>query len=207
MSQRVLTEIWIYPIKSLAGIRLPKASVMGKGLRYDRRWMLVDDQGRFLTQREHPEMALFSISMTTDSFHILSHQKSTKGSSILLPFENKKLKTAMKVQIWDDEVNAEEVDPNLSNWFSECLTLPCKLVFFPETNTRHVDINYAKQNDQVSLADAYPYLIIGESSLADLNEKLEDPIHMNRFRPNFVFTGGQAFEEDHWNNFRIGSIP
>ena len=206
MSSRILTEIWIYPIKSLAGIRLPKANVMEKGLQYDRRWMLVDEQGRFLTQREHPEMALFTISMMPEGFLITSQKKNTMGSSILLPFESKSKKKTEKVQIWDDEVEAAEVDPIYSRWFSESLGIACKLVFFHELNARAVDRGYAKNNEEVSLADAYPFLIIGESSLKKLNDKLEQPVGMMRFRPNFVFAGGDAFEEDTWNNFSIGSV-
>jgi uncharacterized protein len=206
LSNRILTEIWIYPVKSLPGIRLSKATVMGKGLRYDRRWMLVDENGRFLTQREHPEMALFKISMTPTGFQIESQHNKAKQSAIMLPFENKTSTKPLQVQIWDDEVLAEEVDPTLSSWFSECLTFTCRLVFFPENNTRPVDTTYAKLNEQVSFADAFPYLIIGESSLSDLNGKLEQPIRMNRFRPNFVFTGETAFEEDHWSIIKIGSI-
>jgi uncharacterized protein YcbX len=201
---RILTQIWIYPIKSLAGIRLPKATVMGKGLRYDRRWMLVDETGRFLTQREHPEMALFTLSMVDDGF-LVKNPKNTR--SILIPFENSPSATSIKVQIWDDEVHAVEVDTLHSQWFSECLNMNCKLVFFPEFNARPVDGTYARNNDQVSLADAYPFLIIGEATRNDLNEKLEHPVGMNRFRPNFVFTGGDAFEEDAWNNFTIGGVP
>ena len=207
MPSRVLTEIWIYPIKSLAGIRLPKASVLGKGLHYDRRWMLVDNQGRFLTQREHPDMALFAVSMNADTFTIKSRHKNSSGSSIEVPFKSKIHSGIwMDVHIWDDVVKAEEVDSKFSNWFSDCLGLSCKLVFFPESNTRPVDTRYAKHDEQVSLADAFPFLIIGESSLDDLNKRLGQSVGMKRFRPNFVFSGGVAFEEDAWNDFRIGAI-
>src|SRR6187401_3180751 len=103
LSKRILTQIWIYPIKSLAGIRLPKATVMGKGFRYDRRWMLVDENGRFLTQREHPDMALFTVSMQSDGFLIENPKKSSVAISI--PFENNISAATLKVQIWDDEVN------------------------------------------------------------------------------------------------------
>jgi len=177
---------------------------MEKGLRYDRRWMLVDENGRFLTQREHPAMALFKVSMQHDGFVVENPKKSSH--SISVPFENNNSNPTIKVQIWDDEVYATEVNPSHSHWFSECLNIKCQLVFFPESNTRPVDIRYAGNNENVSLADAYPYLIIGEASRFDLNEKLEDKVGMNRFRPNFVFTGGNAFEEDSWNNFTIGDV-
>lgn len=203
MSNRILTQIWIYPIKSLAGIRLHKATVMGKGLRYDRRWMLVDENGRFLTQREHPEMALFKLSIMPDGFLV---ENPKQNASISIPFGNNSSTLTMNVQIWDDEVQAMEVSTFYSQWFSECLDMNCKLVFFPEANARPVDVRHAKNNDQVSLADAYPYLIVGEATRNDLNEKLEHPVGMNRFRPNFIFAGGYAFEEDTWNNFTIGAV-
>jgi uncharacterized protein len=204
LSRRILTQIWIYPVKSLAGIRLPKANVMPKGLRYDRRWMLVDEKGRFLTQREHPEMTVFVLSMKQDGF-LIQHKKSK--DSVFLPFEGGTSATSsLQVHIWDDEVTAVEVNPSFSDWFSDCLGMGCKLVFFPEENARPVDARYAKNNDQVSLADAYPYLILGEATLADLNEKLMQPLEINRFRPNFVFAGGRAFEEDRWNTFTVGPV-
>jgi uncharacterized protein len=204
LSRRILTQIWIYPVKSLGGIRLPKADALPKGLRYDRRWMLVDEKGRFLTQREHPEMAFFALSMKQDGF-LIQHKKSK--DSIFLPFEGSTSATStLPVQIWDDQVTAVEANPLFSNWFAASLGMDCKLVFFPEENARPVDTRYAKNNDQVSLADAYPYLIIGEATLADLNEKLQQPVEINRFRPNFVFTGGRAFEEDNWNTFTVGRV-
>ena len=109
------------------------------------------------------------------------------------------------VNIWDDTVSAFDVDGSYSQWFSELLESPCRLVYFPEENSRPVDPRYKVNHEQVSLADAYPFLIIGQSSLDDLNSRLTEPIPMNRFRPNFVFTGGEPFEEDTWRNFSIGS--
>jgi uncharacterized protein YcbX len=110
----------------------------------------------------------------------------------------------MHVGIWNDMVSVLEVDSMISNWFSRFLGVTCKLVSFPEENPRAVDPAYKVNNEHVSLADAYPFLIIGQSSLNDLNTRLKDPVPMNRFRPNFVFTGGQPYEEDQWKNFTIG---
>jgi uncharacterized protein YcbX len=200
MNIKKLSQIWIYPIKSLAGISLQKSTVLPKGLQFDRRWMLVDENGRFLTQREHPEMALFKVAIEKN-FLLVS-----RSDTIRLEL-NKEIKgESFKVQIWKNEVLAIEVNPNYSKWFSDQLNFKCKLVFFPEINQREIDPEYAKMNEQVSLADAYPYLIIGQSSLDNLNNKLDLPIQMNRFRPNFVFTSGLANEEDSWKNFKIGAI-
>lgn len=192
-----VSEIWIYPVKSLGGIRMQSSPVLPKGLEYDRRWMLIDEQGNFMTQRACPEMALFKLSYHTGSFSI--HYS---GESIILPFTS--AGTSLTAQLWDDTVIVNEVSHQHSEWFSERLEMNCKLVSFPESNARPVDKNYAVSNDQVSLADAYPLLIIGQSSLDDLNQRVTMPLPMNRFRPNIVFTGGEPYEEDGWDHFRIG---
>jgi uncharacterized protein YcbX len=102
-------------------------------------------------------------------------------------------------------VEVFEVVGEYSQWFSQRLAMNCRLVYFPESKSRLVDVKYRLDNDHVSLADGYPFLIIGQSSLDDLNSRLEDIVPMNRFRPNFVFTGGHPFEEDNWRIFSIGN--
>lgn len=195
-----LTQIWIYPIKSLGGIRASTATVMGKGLQYDRRWMLVDKDGICITQRTNPEMALFTLQLMADGIKI-SHLT----DAIFLPIHHPPVSALRPVQIWDDVVSAAEVSIEHSRWFSERLGLECQLVHFPEECARPVDPKYKVNDEHVSLADAYPFLIIGQSSLDDLNNRLTVPVPINRFRPNFVFTGGLPYEEDHWGNFTIGS--
>jgi uncharacterized protein len=199
MSLFRLTEIYIYPIKSLGGIRVPSSKVMEKGLAFDRRWMLIDETSTFMTQRVHTLMALFKLEMNQSSFKI-----TFKNDSILLPFVHSHIPKEIKTNVWDDEVTTFEVSEAYSNWFSEKLGMKCKLVFFPEENSRPVDVRYKINNENVSLADGYPLLIIGQSSLDDLNSRLELPVPMNRFRPNLVFVGGQPYEEDTWKFFTIG---
>jgi uncharacterized protein YcbX len=198
MKELTLTEIWIYPIKSLGGIRLTSAKVMPKGLQYDRRWMLTDENGIFMTQRDHPQMALLKTRLSDGHLIVTYKEKSIEVS--LNPAD----KTNQQVKIWDDTVTAFEVDEEVSKWFSNNVGTTCKLVYFPEQNARPVDSKYKINDENVSLADAYPFLIIGQSTLDDLNHRLAQPVPMNRFRPNFVFTGGDAFEEDTWRNFFIG---
>jgi uncharacterized protein YcbX len=194
-----LSEIWIYPIKSLGGIRLASAKVMPKGLCYDRRWMLIDAAGKFITQRVHSRMAFFKLSLSGDEFII-----NFKDDKIHLPVNSPVSKEPIRAIVWDDAVEVYEVAEKYNQWFSERLGINCRLVYFPEENQRLVEEKYRLDNDHVSLADGYPFLIIGQHSLDDLNSRLENPVPMNRFRPNFVFTGGQPFEEDTWRNFRIG---
>jgi uncharacterized protein len=200
MAELKLTQIWIYPIKSLGGISLSSATAMEKGLEFDRRLMLVDETGTAMTQRVFPKMALFKSSINKGLLTITHHQHSIK-----LDLKTPPLSNPIAVRIWDDTVSAFEVDSSYSQWFSKLLAFPCRLVYFPEKNSRPVNPKYEVNHEQVSLADAYPFLIIGQSSLDELNSRLKEPVPINRFRPNFVFTGGKPFEEDTWRNFSIGS--
>jgi uncharacterized protein len=199
MNQRILSEIWIYPVKSLGGIRLTSAQVMEKGLRYDRRWMLVDENNVFMTQRDIHKMALFKLSFQREGFKI-----QFKNDSIFLPFQHQVIDAPIHTEIWDDKVTTQEVSHEYSEWFSQRLEMKCRLVFFPEGNSRAVDPDYKINEENVSLADGYPLLIIGQSSLDDLNKRMVDPVPMNRFRPNLVFKGGEPYEEDLWKGFTVG---
>lgn len=201
-----LSEIWIYPVKSLGGIRLNSAKVCRKGLQFDRRWMLISADGTAMTQREYPDMALFKVQLNHSEVSITFHKNGTVISSNSFAIDKESVNADIKANVWGDAVHVSEVRPELSNWFSHHLKATCKLVSFPEKNTRPVDPRYSINNDQVSLADAYPFLLIGQSSLDDLNARLDVPVLMNRFRPNLVFTGGQPFEEDHWRDLTIGGV-
>jgi len=198
MPGRVASQIWIYPIKSLGGIRLSSAKILPKGIEFDRRWMLIDAENNFMTQRVYPEMALFKLSFVSGNFIV-----NYSGDIIDLPFTYKP--EHIQAQIWDDQVDVYEVSQHHSKWFSERLGITCRLVSFPDNNQRSIDTRYAFNNEQVSLADGYPLLVIGQASLDDLNRRMHEPLPMNRFRPNIVFTGGEPYEEDGWKNFRIGA--
>lgn len=201
-----LSEIWIYPVKSLGGIRVEKALVLNKGLQYDRRWMLIDHGGTAMTQREYPEMALFKPVISNGELHISFVGQPVQASSIKVNITAPVLSRSITARVWDDQVEVYEVSRQASDWFSANLKTDCTFVTFPEKNPRLVDPDYSISGDHVSLADAYPFLIIGQSSLDDLNQRLEQPLPMNRFRPNFVFTGGTPFLEDTWKNLSIGSV-
>ena len=196
-----LSEIWIYPVKSLGGIRMASAEVMPKGLRYDRRWILIDHVNKFMTQREHPRMALFKMSLDQNKLQIHYSGETLDLFPDLDPHGE-----PVETIVWNDQVSVNEVSPSHSAWISERLGHPCRLMAFPEKNSRPVDKKYSLNDDHVSLADGYPFLIIGQASLDDLNSRMSVPVPMNRFRPNFVFTGGKAFEEDLWKQFHIGDV-
>jgi uncharacterized protein YcbX len=196
-----LTQIWIYPIKSLGGISLLSAQVMGKGLQHDRRRMLINETNAGMTQRTFPKMALFKTSISNGHLNIKygPHELS-------VDLEDNDRSHPLNVNIWDDQVEAFEVRPRVSQWFSEMLSIKCKLVFFPENNSRPVDPRYKVNDENVSLADAYPFVIIGQSSLDDLNSRLVEGVPIDRFRPNFVFEGGKPYEEDSWRTFAVGDV-
>ncbi|GIZ10348.1 MOSC domain-containing protein [Flavobacterium sp. UMI-01] len=197
-----LSEIWIYPVKSLGGIALSHAKVTLRGLEYDRRWMLVDEKGTFITQREYPELALFQPSIANDSL-VICHRDAIKGS-VRFSLSQKNNSPKIEVLVWEDTVKAVEVDTAISAWFSRILGFGVRLVFMPEESHRKVDANYAVSSEDItSFSDGFPFLIIGQASLDDLNARLENPISIQRFRPNFVFTGGSAYEEENWTEFTI----
>lgn len=197
----LLEEILIFPVKSLGGISLKKATVLTKGLALDRRWMLVDESGLFLSQRSFPKMALISTSLSENGLDF------THAEFPNLPFQiglEEQLSQKMEVSVWEHTFSANLVGPKADEWFSKVLGRPCHLVRMNESPLRLKKIKISNSETELSFADGYPILIAGQSSLEDLNQRLEHPIEMLRFRPNLVFSGGTAFTEDTWGAFQLG---
>ena len=196
-----VSQLFIYPVKSLAGISVNAAQLTDRGFQYDRRWMLVDEQNQFMTQRQFPGMALLRTGITEKGISVI--HKKDPAKEILIPFSgftNEKL----TVKIWNDYCDAVPAEKFINEWFSDMLQFSCRLVFMPDDSLRKVDGRYAvKDNDITSFSDAYPVLVIGQSSLDDLNTRLEITLPMNRFRPNIVITGSAPFEEDEMEEFLI----
>ncbi|PSR53727.1 MOSC domain-containing protein [Adhaeribacter arboris] len=203
-SPLILTDIYIYPIKSLGGVRVDRALVEPQGLQYDRRWLLVDETGTFLTQRVFPQMALLQVQLLPTG--LLVTHKQQVAESLFISFDSQNyLNTPLTVTIWDDTVAVVEVSYEANAWFSRLLRINCCLVFMPPEAHRPVEPDFAQNHEPVSFADAFPYLLIGQESLNDLNTRLPEPVPMNRFRPNLVFSGGEPFTEDSWQEFKIGN--
>ncbi len=194
-----LSAIYIYPVKSLGGISVDSAYADKQGLKYDRRYLLVDETRMFITQRDFPQLALLKLSIIENGFKVLNNLDS---SQTVIPFESDS-KENLSVKIWDDVCNAVMVSKDLNNWFSSAINKKCYLVYMPDDEKRLVEKKYINEEHIVSFADAYPFLIIGQASLEDLNSRLQRPVPMNRFRTNFVFTGGNPYEEDNWKDFKI----
>lgn len=176
--------------------------VEDRGLQYDRRWMLVYENGMFFTQRDHPQMALLQPSIENGVLKVAC--KNSKGNKIKIPLvPNDSSET--EVTVWDDKCAAQTYLKEVDEWFTKMLGFKCRLVYMPDSSTREVNTEYA-QGKLVSFADAYPFLIIGEESLNELNSRMENPLPMSRFRTNFVFSGGKSFDEDKWKKIKIGEV-
>ncbi len=199
----IISELYIYPIKSLGGIAKETVEITNTGFKHDRRWMLVDENNIFLSQRTHPQMALLQPTETVDGI-VVTH-KNNPLQSITIPFYNEG-KSKIQVSVWDDVCDAIEVSSLCSQWFTEILQINCKLVYMPDETRRLVDKRYASNNEITSFSDGYPILMIGQASLDYLNTKLNEAIPINRFRPNIVFTGGHAHLEDEMEIFSINAI-
>jgi MOSC domain-containing protein len=197
-----VSQLYIYPVKSLGGIALDKAIVTDRGFQYDRRWMLVDHNNLFISQREINQMALMKLQVTDDGIKV---NYPPKNSSFVIPFQPLSNGFA-DVTVWDDTCMGQFVSKEADDWFSTMLESPCRLVYMPDESQRIADQKYAFDGTIVSFADGYPFLLIGQASLDDLNSRLNEPLAMNRFRPNIVFTGGEPFKEDAIHTFTIGNI-
>jgi uncharacterized protein len=198
-----LSELWVYPIKSMAGVPMSGAFPEIRGLQHDRRWMLIDPEGRFVSQREIPELATYRINLSAGFLEVFPASDETQKLKIPLSPDLEAMEKT-RVEVWGDSFKAALLSATCHEWFSDHFGQKLRLVQMPETTHRWADGRYAPKGQHVSFADGFPYLIIGQASLDDLNSRLESPVPMNRFRPNFVFTGGTPFEEDSWKHFSIG---
>jgi uncharacterized protein YcbX len=201
MPELTLSEIYIYPIKSAKGISLKSSSINHRGLVYDRCWMVVDQNHQFLTQRKIPQLALISVSIKKDFLYITA----PKMNLLSIPIEPTK-KQGIDVNIWKDTCSAQYAGIAADKWISQYLGQPAKLVYLPENSVRKIDPLYAVNDFSVSFADGFPLLLISEASLKELNGRLKQSLSMDRFRPNLVVRGCSAFEEDHWDVIKIGSV-
>lgn len=200
-----LASLHVYPVKGLKGIDLDRADCTDRGIEHDRRWMLVDRQGQFLTQREHPRMATIWTDLA-DGVLELSAPDMPGVEVAILP----DTAPTLRVQVWNSTCDAAPVSTFADAWLSEYLGLACRLVYMPDESVRHSNAKYGGEGHRVGFADGYAFLATSEGSLADLNQRLrgrgQSSVPMNRFRPNLVISGTEAFAEDGWRELRIGEV-
>jgi hypothetical protein len=199
-----ISQINVYPVKGLKGIALEEARCTDRGVENDRRWMVVDSEGVFMSQREHPKMA----TVWTDLEGGFLSLSAPDAGSVEVPLQPPPA-PSMKVRVWRSTVDAVPASREADWWLSEYLEMPCRLVYMPQDSERYSNEQYAGEGKRVAFADGYAYLLIGEGSLADLNKRLAARGHtelpMNRFRPNLVVSGSAPYAEDGWTDVRIGA--
>lgn len=202
--QLQVSELYVYPIKSMGGIPLTVMHLDATGPRFDRRWMLVDETGRFISQREEPRMALISTCLT-DAGVVVSAPRHGRLNVDAVPLDAERL----RVSVWDDELDALRVGAVADRWFSDMLERPCRLVYLADDVTRLVDRDFNPDERSIRFADGFPLLVIGAESLRELNARIVArgglALPMNRFRPNLVIDGANAWDEDVWKHIAVGA--
>ena len=198
-----LSALHVYPVKGLKGMDLAHACCTERGLEHDRRWMVVDEAGEFLSQREMPRMA----TVWTDIADGALTLSAPDVESVHVPLEVGPA-SAMRVRVWLSVCDAVAVSPLADTWLSDYLGIRCRLVYMPDSTRRLSNPDYTDAERLVGFADGYAYLVTTEASLAELNTRLAAngvrAVPMNRFRPNLVVRGGGAFDEDGWREIRVG---
>jgi len=204
MSEIKIQSIHIYPIKSMKGIDLSSSQVERRGLKYDRRWMLVDEGGKFISQREYHQLALLKTSISEETMTIKNLTSSQTSLSFSLNEPNSE---PIEVSIWDDKCLAKPLDQEVNEWFSRFMGKSVRLVYMHDTSERKADPRYATSTDDiVSFADGYPILIISQASLDQLSEKAGEHIPAERFRANLIIDGVVAHAEDDLKNIEINGV-
>ncbi len=196
-----LSAIHIFPVKGLRGVSVSTARVEPWGLAGDRRWMLVDDKGRFISQREESRLAL--VAAVPDGDGIVLSAAGRPDLAVAPPSTPSRIAAS----VWRDTVQAAPAGAEADAWLKAALGFPCRLVFMAEPHAaRPVDAAYGAAEDRVSFADGYPLLIANAASLRDVAARAAMPaLSMDRFRPNIVVEGAAAWAEDGWREIRIGS--
>jgi uncharacterized protein len=195
-----VSALYIYPIKSCRGISLTRAEVTPKGFLWDREMMLVDAGGKFLTQRQHPQLATVAVTLAGESIQLTAGKES-------LTFRPDFAGEKIAVQVWRDREIARDQGDEVAHWFTRLLGFPCRLVRQSADEIRAVNPTYAgNSHTPVSFADGYPILLTNTASLGELNDRLTEKIPMGRFRPNLVIESEEAFIEGTWKEIAIAGL-
>lgn len=203
-----VSAIYLFPVKSLGGIAVTEAQVDPLGFEGDRRFLVIDAAGTFMTQRSHPQMALIRTGLAGDLLTLSHARAGTISVPRRVPPGSGVLRT---VAVWKSEgLQAEDCGDAVADWLAEALGERCRMVRIGDQFHRPVLKPTAQPGDLTSFSDAFPFMTISEASLSDLNARLTDtnatPVAMNRFRPNIVIAGAAAYEEDEWPRVRIGEV-
>lgn len=195
-----VSQLNVYPVKGLRGIAVDAAHATERGLARDRRFVVVDREGRFLSQRELPLMATVWTEIAGDALLLAAPDL----DEIRVPLEPAGGEP-LRATVWDSECAAIAPSPEADRWLSEVLGRPCRLAYMPDTTRRTSNPRHAGPGRLVGFADGYAYLVVSEASLAALNARLDRPVPLDRFRANIVVRGCEPFAEDGWGEFSVGA--
>jgi len=204
-----VTGIFIYPLKGAAGIALAAAELDGLGFRDDRRWMIVDGNRQFVSQRTMPRLALIRPALEHGELVLRApgHEPLTlpRAESALARKDPASV-AGRTVRVWNDDVTADDAGAAADAWITAFLGSPAHLVRLAADTVRPVDPRFARRpTDRVAFVDGYPCLLISQGSLDGLNRRLPQPVPMNRFRPNLVVAPTTPHAEDGWRRIRVGT--
>ena len=194
-------SLHIYPVKSLAGHSVTSAETARRGFVDDRRWMLIDETRRFISQRTQPGLCRWQATVKGDDLEL---RQLDTGKVLIIPNAKDEEGEWINVQVWHDTFKARLVRGAEPQLLTGCFGFDCRLVYLATDSYRPLDENYAKAGEEVSFADGFPYLIANTASLDDLSERYGHSLSTERFRPNIVVAGHQAFAEDQWQQLKIG---
>lgn len=202
MTQLRISELTVYPIKSARGIAVDTMTLGKLGPDFDRRWMLIDQNGKFITQRQQAKMCLIGTQLKDQ--HLIVSAPTMPDLEIT---HTHSLDQALRQStVWGTAVTGYDCGDDVAEWFSAFLEKPCRLIYMPDDGERKVDTAYANDGERLAYADGFPLLVASQSSLDDFNSKLGIKIGMERFRPNIVISGCEPYAEDHWQKLCIGDI-
>ena len=203
-----ITQLFVFPIKSCRGIAMPALQVQGCGAEWDRRWMLVDEDGVFLSQRQLARMTLIQTVLDGDGLRVSLSSVDGAPSLSSVGFSKADFASSsrIRVRVWRDTCEALVGPDWLNDWFSSALARSCRIVWMDEQLQRPVNPEYAGKGETVSFADGFPYLMANTASVQDLNRHLSQGIDVERFRPNLVVGGQVPWEEDHWWGIEVGTV-
>jgi uncharacterized protein YcbX len=202
MTDYAISSLFIHPVKSLKAVSVSSASVGALGFQSDRRYMLVDSSGQFITQRKYPQLTKITALLTGDSLKLSGDVFNGRT----LSFGIKEFKEGSNVTVWSDSVEALLINDERTRVISDLIGVEASLAYMPDSTFRQVDRAFFADDQAVSFADGFPFLLTNEASLNDLNRRLDEPVSMRRFRPNIVFKGGLPFQEDEWKRIAIGDV-
>lgn len=202
-----LSQISIYPIKSLAPLTKSQSIVTPRGLEQDRLLMLVDEQGLFITQRKYPKLALIQVvDESPAAENSLDLSLSAPDMAPLRISQGSFSLQKIPVEVWGDSCQALVADGLINQWFSQLIGFNVRLVSYDPSHPRPIAPDFSLPGDSVSFADGFPLLVISQASLDDLNSRLSTPVSMLNFRPNIVVSGSKAYAEDDWKKISIGDV-